>query len=612
MARNGKLKKVEYKKNLKEYLSFLKNYKLLAAILLVIVLFHESKLIVERYLFKIVIDQGTGFVVGSVQTPAYISILLWVAAVFIIFAVLGTAANWAKLHLLNRLDAHTIFDLKQKYFAHILHLDHNFHTTHKTGSLISRLGRGAGSIERMNDSVIFEIAPLILQTIVAVIALLYLDKLQAFLIVGTMAVFLTFSLVMQRATEKENLKFNKTEDIEKGNMADFFTNIDSIRYFGKEDLIKNRYRSLSRTTKKAALRFWDYFRTVSAGQALILAVGTFLLLFFSIKSFIAGQITLGTVSFIYATYGGLIGPLFSFVHGVRNLSRSLTDFQDLFAYGDIKSEISDVPGAKPIVITDGEIEFNHIDFAYKEKKKLFKDFSLKIPPKKKVALVGHSGCGKTTLIKLLYRLYDVDGGEILVDGQNIKGVSQMSLRSEMSIVPQECILFDDSLYNNIRFSNPKASRKEVMNAIKFAQLDKFIKTLPKKENTIVGERGVKLSGGEKQRVSIARALLANKRVLVLDEATSALDSKTEWEIKKDLEKLMKGRTSIIIAHRLSTIMNADLIVVMKEGKIEQIGTHRELITEGGEYQRLWDFQSGGYITEKFEHEPKEEKEEREE
>jgi ATP-binding cassette subfamily B protein len=200
-------------------------------------------------------------------------------------------------------------------------------------------------------------------------------------------------------------------------------------------------------------------------------------------------------------------------------------------------------------------------------------------------------------VKLLYRLYDVDRGNILIDGKNIRKFKQESLRSELSIVPQECILFDDTIYNNIKFSNPNASDKQIRKAMKFAQLDKLIESFPKKEKTIVGERGVRLSGGEKQRVSIARALLADKDILILDEATSALDSKTEHEIQKDLEKLMKGKTSIIIAHRLSTIMKADKIVVMDNGKIVQFGKHKDLIKKKGLYKELWDLQKGGFIEE---------------
>ena len=259
-------------------------------------------------------------------------------------------------------------------------------------------------------------------------------------------------------------------------------------------------------------------------------------------------------------------------------------------------KIKDKLNAKDIEIKQGVIEFKNVSFKYHQNE-LFKNFNLKVDKNQKVALVGHSGSGKSTLVKILYRLYDLDNGTIKIDGVDIKDVKQESLRSELSIVPQECVLFDDTIYNNILFSNPKASRKEVLQAIKFAQLDKTIKEFPYREDTIVGERGVKLSGGEKQRVSIARAILANKKILVLDEATSSLDSKTEYEIQKDLQSLMQGRTSIIIAHRLSTIMGADLIVVLEKGNVVQQGTHRDLIKMPGVYQELWSLQKGGYLGE---------------
>ena len=245
-------------------------------------------------------------------------------------------------------------------------------------------------------------------------------------------------------------------------------------------------------------------------------------------------------------------------------------------------------------LAKGEIDFKNVWFAY-DKRIIFQGLNLKIPAGKKIALVGHSGSGKSTLVKLLYRFYDVNSGSIEVDGKDIKEIKQESLRGGMSIVPQECVLFDDSIYNNVAFSNPNATKEEVLQAIKFAQLDEIIKEFPNKENTIVGERGVKLSGGEKQRVSIARAILANKKILVLDEATSSLDSKTEHDIAEALRKLMQGRTSIIIAHRLSTIMNADLIVVMEKGVIKQMGKHAQLIKQEGTYKNLWDLQKGGYI-----------------
>jgi len=342
------------------------------------------------------------------------------------------------------------------------------------------------------------------------------------------------------------------------------------------------------------MKYVGHFRWIDSVHSLIIGIGTFLVLYFPLVRFLNGEITLGTIVFIYSVYALMIEPLYSFVYGLRNVYKALADFQSLFEYGKIEQKVKDAPNAKNLVIKDGEIEFKDVSFGYGNRK-IFENLNLTIPKNKKIALVGHSGSGKTTLVKLLYRLYDINSGQILIDGNDIREFKQQSLRSEMSIVPQECILFDDTIYNNIAFSKPSASKEQVLNAIKFAHLDKIIETFPDKEDTVVGERGVKLSGGEKQRVSIARAILADKEVLVLDEATSALDSETEYEIQKDLTKLMGGRTTIVIAHRLSTIMHADKIVVFKEGKIVQEGKHPQLIEELGEYKKLWRLQKEGYL-----------------
>jgi len=586
---------IDMKHNLKEYFSFVKNYKIIFFIVLFIVLLIESRHILENYLFKIVIDKGTELGAGTISVPEISKILLIVGIIYISgYIVLGAICRWLSLHFINILESRIIFDMKKKYFDHIISLDHGFHVTHKTGSLISRLSRGARSMERMTDVIVFNFAPLVFQIIILTITLAYLDFTSSIIIVIVILLALVYSIWLQRIQQKANALANQAEDIEKGNVADIFTNIDSIKYFGKENFIIKKFAKLANNTKEATLKHWNFFRWFDAGQTLILSFGTFFIVYFPLMKFLHGEISLGTLSFIYTSYVGLFGPLFSFVHGIREVYRSMADFQDLFEYGKIKTAIEDKSGAKPLKIKEGEVEFKDMEFNY-GKRKIFSNFSLKIPEGKKVALVGHSGSGKTTLVKLLYRFYDVNKGEILVDNQNIKDVKQESLRSEMAIVPQECILFDDTIYNNVAFSKPGATREEVLNAINFAQLDKIIKEFPKKENTVVGERGVRLSGGEKQRVSIARAILADKKILVLDEATSSLDSETEHEIKKDLKNLMEGRTSIIIAHRLSTIMSADKIIVLKKGEIVQQGTHEQLIRQSGEYKKLWNLQKGGYI-----------------
>lgn len=583
--------------NLKVYWSFLRKYKLIFILLTFAVLAHEAKQIADKYIVKMAFDKSAEYIAGAIAKGVLLDYLFILLLILLgLTIIVSVCGNWLKLHLVNKLETSLIYDLKNRYFSHIISLDHKFYTTHKTGSLISRLGRGGSAMERITDSIFFEFAPLIIQFSILVFSLIYLDKISAIIISIIVFIFIAFSLAVQKIANKYNLISNKAEDTEKGNIADIFTNVDSIKYFGKEFWIKKRYLNLADETRKTALKSWNMWRVVSAGQSLILGIGTVTLLYFSFNSFLNGELSLGTLTFIYTTYYSLMGPLFGFIHGVRGFTRSLTDFQDLFEYGDIESNIKDKPNALDMKMGKGEVEFEDISFAY-EKRSVFSNFSLKVPANKKVALVGHSGCGKSSLVKLLYRLYDIQSGSIRIDGKDIRDVKHESLRSEMAIVPQECILFDDTIFNNIKFSNPNANREQVMQAIKFAQLDKIVSRFPNKENTIVGERGVKLSGGEKQRVSIARAILADKKILVLDEATSALDSETEHEIQKDLQKLMEGRTSIVIAHRLSTIMNADIIVVMKEGKIVQMGKHADLINKQGEYKKLWNFQKGGYLKE---------------
>jgi len=587
-------RKINFKYNFKEYLSFILRYKFVLVSLLISIILFESLAFTNSLFFKKIIDNATLYLGSELSKELFVQFLIYIAIAFSLIALFRVFLRWIGIHLINILEASTVIDLKSKYFNHILELSHKFHTTHKTGSLISRISRGTSAMESLTDVIVFQIAPLIVQFFVVGLSVLYFNKTTGLIILFMSVVFIGYSFYLQKKQEKYKLASNKAEDTEKGFVSDIFTNIDSVKYFGKENIIKSLFKEKTTNTKEASLKTWQFFRWLDAGQILILSLGTFFILFFSLKSFLSGGLTLGELTFIYTIYGNIIGPMYGFVWGLRGFYRSMADFQDLFEYGKIENEVKDAQDAKELKIKEGKVEFKDISFDY-EKRKLFEDFNLKINSNEKVALVGHSGCGKTTLVKLLYRFYDLLDGKILIDNKNISKVKQESLRSEMSIVPQEAILFDDTIYNNIKFANPNSSRKEILDAIKFAQLDEIVKNFPEKENTIVGERGVKLSGGEKQRVSIARAILANKKIIVLDEATSALDSKTENEIQKGLAKLLQNRTSIIIAHRLSTIMNADRIVVLKQGKIIEQGTHNELLKNKGEYYSLWKLQKGGYI-----------------
>jgi len=586
--------KIDFKYNLKIYFGMLKKYKWYMLLLLATVLFVEASYVTDKFLFKLIIDNGADFTSKIMPRDQYVNILLFVAAAFISLVIFRSVMKWVHFHLINFIESGLIQDLKIRFFNHILILSHNFHTTHKTGSLISRLGRGGRSIEHMTDTLVFNVAPLFFQLIVVSLSIIYFDAVAGITVFITTVLFIGYSFIVQRIAAPANLAANNAEDYEKANVADTFTNVDSIKYFGKESYVQQRFKEITEKTKYWTRKNWNYYRWIDAGQTLILGIGLFFLIYFPMKSFLAGELSLGSMVFVYTVYGTLVGPLFSFVHGLREYYRVMADFESLFEYNKIEQDVKDKDNAAAINIVNGEVEFKNITFHY-GKRTIFKDFCLKIPSNRKYAIVGHSGSGKSTLIKLLYRFYDIESGEILLDGSKIDSVQQSSLRGSMSIVPQECVLFDDTIYNNVAFSRPEATREEVLAAIRFAQLDRIIKEFPNKEETIVGERGVKLSGGEKQRVSIARAILADKKILVLDEATSSLDSETEYEIQEDLKKLMKGRTTIIIAHRLSTIMHADRIIVLKRGSIVQHGTHKQLIHVNGEYKKLWNLQKGGYI-----------------
>ncbi|MFH1211279.1 MAG: ABC transporter ATP-binding protein [archaeon] len=586
--------KIDFKYNLNLFLTHAKKYKHWIALLFFLVFVVEATTVLDRFLFKIIIDNATAFEAKTVLAPQFINILMIVGLVYAGASLLRAFSKWAYQNCVNLVEANLIADLKRKFFEHIISLDYGFHTKHRTGSTISKLARMGGAVERISDVFVYNFAPLIFELIAAGISFVYVGIMPMLVIFGVIIVFGIYSFLALRLQEKSSIEYNTAEDTEKGYIADMFTNVESIKYFAKENIIKSKFRALTEITKNKTIAFWNHFKWMDIVQSLILSAGTFLIVYLTIRRFLTGQYTLGSLVFIYTLFLLLVGQLFSFVYGIRNYYRSMADFEVLFQFAKLKNKIRDKKNAEELKIREGEIIFNNISFNY-GKRKIFRNFNLVIPKNKKVALVGHSGSGKTTLIKLLYRLYDIDSGAILIDGKNIRDVKQESLRSEMSIVPQECILFDDTIANNIAFSKPGATKEDAMNAMRSAQLDRIVKTFPNKEKTIVGERGIKLSGGEKQRVSIARAILANKRVLVLDEATSSLDSQTEFEIKQALEELMKGRTSIIIAHRLSTIMSADKIVVMKNGKIVQEGTHQQLIKQPGEYKHLWSLQKGGYI-----------------
>jgi ATP-binding cassette subfamily B protein len=342
--------------------------------------------------------------------------------------------------------------------------------------------------------------------------------------------------------------------------------------------------------EKAAIKTFRSLGTLNSGQALIFTVGMTLCMLLAARGVITGANSVGEFVMVNALMIQLYMPLNFMGMVYREIKQGLVDLEAMFALLDEHPEVKDKPGAKPLKVTRGEIRFDHVRFAYDKERAILKDVSFQVPAGKMVAIVGPSGAGKSTIARVLFRFYDIGAGAVTIDGQDIREVTQKSLRAAIGIVPQDTVLFNDTIFYNIRYGRPDATDEEVFATAKLAQIDAFIRTLPLGYKTMVGERGLKLSGGEKQRVAIARTILKGPPILILDEATSALDSHTEKEIQDALDQVARNRTTLVIAHRLSTIVHADTILVMEKGRLVEEGTHAELVAKGGLYASLWERQ----------------------
>jgi len=390
-------KNIDFRYNFKAYWEIMRNYKGNMLLIVILLLFGSALDLLDNYLFKAIVDSGANFFAGSISKEIFVKALGVIAVLFCFFHLSRWIFNWFQHAKINKLETQTIFDLKRKYFNHIIGLSHSFYSSHKTGSLISRFVRGGNALERMTDVFVFNAIPLVFQLCLAIVSMSYFNLTIGMIIVFTVIVFVLFSFIMQRIQESSNIEANRREDIEKANISDIFTNIDSIKYFGKEYYIKKKFLNISKKTREAFLKNWNYYRLISTGQLIILGIGTFFLIYYSILDVLSGEMTLGTLTFIYSVYGRLLGPLYGFVYGIRGFYRAMADFQDLFEYGKIESDIKDKPHAKNLEIKYGTIEFKNVNFYY-SKRKILNNFSLEIDKNQKVAIVGHSGSGKTTLI----------------------------------------------------------------------------------------------------------------------------------------------------------------------------------------------------------------------
>ena len=488
-------------------------------------------------------------------------------------------------------------DLYDTCFDYLHKHSHRFFADNFTGSLVKKVGRFTRSFEGYVDRMYFDLIPLFLKITFIFVILFWIKPIIGLIMLGWSVIFIFSTLWFAKWKWKYDIARSKMDTKVTGALADTITNNANIKFFTSLKHEARKFGTITRKWAKATILEWNVSQLADAGQGLMMILLEFLILYFAIQGWAAGQITIGDFVWMQAYLFEIFQNIWRFGRNVRDLYKNLADAEEMTVVLDQKHEIQDLEDAKAISIVRGKLEFERVCFSYgHEETEVVHGLSFMVKPGEKVALVGPSGGGKSTLIKLMLRLFDIQKGRILIDDQDISQVTQDSLRSQISFVPQDPILFHRTLMENIRYGHLEATDEEVMAAAKLANCHEFIQKFPKKYDTFVGERGVKLSGGERQRVAIARAILANAQILILDEATSALDSASEAQIQQALENLMKNKTTLVIAHRLSTITKMDRIIVLQEGKVVEDGVHSELISaKSGLYRKLWELQVGGYV-----------------
>ncbi|GAB1720044.1 MAG: ABC transporter related protein [Nitrosospira sp.] len=476
-------------------------------------------------------------------------------------------------------------------FNHLHALSLRFHLQRQTGGVSRDIERGSRGISFLLNFMLFNILPTLLEIgLVAVILLSRYSTWFSVIIFGTLTAYITLTLVVTEWRMIFRRTMNDMDSKANTQAIDSLLNYETVKYFGNEAWETRRYDEHLQKWEMAAVRNQTSLALLNSGQSVIIAIGITLLLSLAAQEVIQGTMTLGDLVLINAFMLQLYMPLHFLGFVYREIKHSLADMEKMFSLLEEDEEIKDSADAIELAGNSAEVRFENVDFSYEPNRQILFDVSFEIPPGGNVAVVGHSGSGKSTLARLLFRFYDTTSGRILINGQDIKGVTQKSLRAAIGIVPQDSVLFNDTIYYNIAYGRPHAAREEIIAAATAAHIHDFIESLPKKYETTVGERGLKLSGGEKQRVAIARAILKNPRILIFDEATSALDSKSEKAIQAELKRVAMHRTTLTIAHRLSTIADADQILVMSNGRIIERGAHLELLAANGAYAHMWRLQ----------------------
>ena len=476
-------------------------------------------------------------------------------------------------------------------FRHLHGLSLRFHLERQTGGVSRDIERGTRGIGTLLSYMLFSIIPVILEfSLVAFILLTKFDWRFPAVTFTAVAIYLTFTVSVTEWRMEIRRNANDLDSKANTRAIDSLLNYETVKYFNNEEYEARRYDENLRNYETAAVKSEASLGLLNIGQSCIIAIAVTLLMVLAAQGVVAKTLTLGDLVLVNGLLIQLYIPLNFLGMVYREIKQSLIDMDRMFRLLEQHREIQDHPGAVRLSGTSAAIRFEHVDFSYDPKRQILFDVSFDIPAGCKVAVVGHSGAGKSTLARLLYRFYDVSGGCVTINGTDIRDLQQSSLRGAIGIVPQDTVLFNDTIYYNIQYGRPDASHDEVIAAAQAAHIHDFIASLPDGYEARVGERGLKLSGGEKQRVAIARAILKNPRILIFDEATSALDSATEQAIQAELVRIAEGRTTLVVAHRLSTVMDADQILVMDGGRIIERGTHRELLERGAAYAEMWALQ----------------------
>jgi len=498
----------------------------------------------------------------------------------------------------NYIHSHVMRNIVNECFEYLNQHSYRFFSDHFSGSLVRKVGRLMWAFNKLMDRVYWDFIPVIIRVVGILVVVFWYNTLLGALLLAWVLIFAGVTIWFSRWKYPLEILSSKRDTLISGNLADVITNSTNVKLFTAHEYEQGKFARNTGVWQKVRKYAWDLGSYFNAAQGLFMIALEIAVILIVIQLWEQDLVTVGFLFLIQGYIMSLFKRLWDLKWMIQGVYESFADGEEMIKILNTPHEISDVEGALALEVVEGRISFKKVSFEYVRGNKVLRNFNLDIEPGEKIALVGHSGEGKSTITKLLMRFFDIQKGEILFDGQDISQVGLQSLRQNISLVPQDPMLFHRSLADNIRYGNRKASMKEVIKAAKLANCHEFITRLKNGYKTFVGERGIKLSGGERQRVAIARAILEDAPVVILDEATSSLDSYSEKLIQQALKRLLKRKTAIIIAHRLSTIMEADRILVIEKGKVVEQGSHRSLLRhKKGIYKRLWDIQAGGFIGE---------------